>query len=230
VLESGVMLVLASNSPRRKQLLSLGGWDFTVFPAHVDESVLPGESPSEYVRRLAESKAWAVLGQGKFSADTLVVAADTTVVDGRTILGKPRDAQEAETMLKSLRGRSHQVLTGLALLSAAERELVGDLCASEVFMRAYSDEEIEEYIASGDPFDKAGAYAIQHPGFKPAERLQGCYANVMGLPVCHLSALLATFGVYPMNDLVQNCQQVLDAPCQVFERVYSTHPGSGGAL
>ncbi len=168
-------------------------------PADVDESLLPGELPQVYVRRLAEMKARAVLSRVEQSPREallqrfVVIAADTAVVDGTDILGKPEDAAEAEAMLRSLRGRIHQVYTGLAALAVGGR-LLNDICVSEVVMRDYSDAEMMAYIASGDPLDKAGAYAIQHAGFRPVERLQGCYANVMGLPLCHLVRLLAGFG------------------------------------
>lgn len=221
------MLVLASNSPRRKQLLALTGWEFTVLPAQVDESVLPGELPPAYVSRLAETKARAVFsipGVDLRRPGVVVIAADTAVVDGTNILGKPQDTQEAEAMLRSLRGRTHQVYTGLAALNVGGRFL-SDMCVSEVVMREYSDAEMLDYIASGDPLDKAGAYAIQHVGFRPVERLQGCYANVMGLPVCHLVRLLAGFGLHPemvnfsAKDVALSCQKTLDAPCEVYTQI-----------
>ena len=208
-------------------------------PAHVDESVLPGELPQAYVRRLVDTKARAVLStvrdldrpQGSSTAQFVVIAADTAVVDGTDILGKPEDAQEAEAMLRSLRGRTHQVYTGLAAL-AADGRLLDDICVSEVVMRDYSDAEMMAYIASGDPLDKAGAYAIQHAGFRPVERLQGCYANVMGLPVCHLVRLLAGFGMHPeavnltSNDVAQSCQKILDAPCEIYAHIYDQITGA----
>ena len=229
------MLILASNSPRRRQLLSLGGWPFSVFPAHVDENVLPGELPAIYVRRLAETKAKAVQARlpmpneavGEYSRgeySRLVVAADTTVVDAGMILGKPLDAQDAEQMLRRLRGRVHQVYTGLAVL-AADGRLLSDVCVSDVFMRPYSDAEMQAYIESGDPLDKAGAYAIQHNGFKPVKKLvapASCYANVMGLPICHLARLLAAFGVNPAGQVHQACQQVSEQPCDIYTQVLGT--------
>jgi len=206
------MLILASNSPRRKQLLSLGGWDFQVKAADVDERLQPGESPQAYVLRLAVAKAQAVAVQiaglepaGDFvgASQRVVLAADTAVVleqHGRMhILGKPQHSAEAQSMLRRLRGRTHQVFTGLAALCleqglTSSPALATDLCATAVTMRSYSDTEMQEYIASGDPFDKAGAYAIQHTGFNPVERLEGCFANVAGLPVCRLENLLKCAG------------------------------------
>ncbi|MFM8320053.1 MAG: Maf family protein [Chloroflexota bacterium] len=217
------MLYLASNSPRRKQLLALGGWSFTVLAAPVDESVLPGETPEAYVRRLAESKAWAALPrlaqlQGGADEPAWIVAADTTVADcagAAQILGKPADAAEAQRMLRQLRGRVHQVLTGAAVLRIADRALRSAVEVTQVYMRDYSDAEIDAYIAGGDPMDKAGAYAIQHPGFHPVQNLQGCHANVIGLPVCRLAALLSELGAPPHNGLVEACQKSLQAPCPI---------------
>ncbi len=214
-------LVLASNSPRRKQLLRVGGWTFTVMPAEIDERSLPGENPLAYVLRLAESKARMVAGLAPDEA--LVVAADTTVVDrterGEVILGKPSDAVEAEAMLRRLRGRTHQVYTGLAVFRPADGILLTDWCATAVPMRAYTDAEMQAYIASGDPIDKAGAYAIQHPGFRPVENLDGCYANVMGLPLCHLTRTLGRLGIHPSADVPAGCQALLHYDCPVFNQV-----------
>jgi MAF protein len=210
------MLVLASNSPRRRQLMALGGWTFTLIPAEVDESPLAGEHPKEYVLRLAESKARAAAAAAPL--DALVIAADTTVVDGGEILGKPADAQQAEAMLRRLRGRSHQVFTALAVLHSDGR-LLTDWCCTEVPMRQYSDEEMLAYIATGDPLDKAGAYAIQHDGFRPVERLWGCFANVMGLPLCHLARTLGKMGMAQETDVPQACQAALQYDCPVYTQV-----------
>lgn len=228
------MLVLASNSPRRKQLLALGGWDFTVVAPRVDERVLPGETPQDYVRRLAENKACAarqvlaedacvLVGVRKNRLEeAIILAADTTVVhraalnQSYEILGKPADAADAEAMLRRLRGRVHQVFTGLAVMQVAGERHQSEVVATDVRMREYSDEEMQAYIATTDPLDKAGAYAIQHPVFRPVQNLQGCYANVMGLPVCHAAGLLAQYGCPPARDIVQGCQQALEFTCPVF--------------
>jgi septum formation protein len=241
------MLILASNSPRRRQLLSLGSWPFSVLPAEIDESVHPGEAPDAYVTRLAQSKARAALAvlrqaalpEARGSVPQLIIAADTAVVDWTAgepgtdenmargeptkgsfaILGKPVDFKDAERMLRRLRGRSHWVYTGLAALRLKDDRLLSEVCISEVPMRQYSDEEMLAYIASGDPMDKAGAYAIQHAGFKPVETLQGCYANVMGLPVCHLTRLLAEFGIPAQADVPRSCQQMLGYSCSVYRQI-----------
>jgi septum formation protein len=192
------MLILASQSPRRKQLLTLAGWQFETRPADVDEQPGAPETPAVYVQRLARAKALEVARQTPL--DWLVVAADTTVADGAAILGKPVDEAEAAAMLRRLRGRVHSVYTGLAVFRPVDQALLLDLCVTEVKMRLYSEAELRAYIASGDPLDKAGAYAIQHSGFNPVESLVGCYANVVGLPVCHLNRLLEQFGLAtPIN-------------------------------
>ncbi len=226
------MLILASNSPRRKQLLSLGGWDFVAIAPEVNEAVLPGEPPVDYVLRLAQQKAIAVRDSSceLLPEDTLILAADTAVIDfGQSqidphigqppkfvILGKPADSAEAEAMLLQLRGRNHFVYTGLALLHCGDDIIQSTLVVTEVPMRDYSDEEISRYVSTGDPLDKAGAYAIQHPEFKPVQNLQGCYANVMGLPVCHAARLLEKFGSPPIREITRSCLQTLDYPCEVY--------------
>lgn len=196
-------LLLASNSPRRRQLLDLAGYSFAPLPVDIDETPLTGELPADYVLRLARSKAAAALRQAQ--GTTLpILAADTTVADGDAILGKPSGPEEAAAMLAQLRGREHRVFTALALLPPGGEPLTG-VCATGVFMRAYSDAEVAAYVASGDPLDKAGAYAIQHPGFHPVERLDGCYANVVGLPVCLLEQLLRQAGIAPALGLLPCC-------------------------
>ncbi len=210
-------LVLASNSPRRKQLIALGGWVYRVEPAQVDENPLPGEDPLVYVLRLAQSKARAVAERSL--AEDVILAADTTVVDGGEIMGKPSDRFEAEAMLRRLRGRQHQVFTALAVLRLSDNSLVTDWCVTEVPMRAYSDDEMQAYIATGDPLDKAGAYAIQHPGFKPVSDLQGCFANVMGLPLCHVVRAFEKLGILTDENIPQLCQEELQYNCSFFRLV-----------
>lgn len=209
---SPVNLILASNSPRRRQLLALTGWDFVVSVADVDESPQENESPADYVLRLAETKARAV----RTNAERIILAADTTVVDGSEILGKPMNDADAVSMLTRLRGRTHQVYTGIALLRASDGSLLTDLCVTDVPMRGYSDEEIRSYAASGDPLDKAGAYAIQHAGFHPVARMDGCYASVMGLPLCHAVRLMRKMDIQPNADVPANCQKLLEYDCPVY--------------
>jgi MAF protein len=207
------LLVLASNSPRRRELLALGGWIFNTRPAEVDESQHPDEAPGTYVLRLAESKARTCAASAH--EDLTVLAADTAVVDGKTILGKPKDMAEAEDMLRRLRSRTHQVYTGIAVMRTSDGNLCTDLCVTDVLMRAYSDQELDTYIATGDPLDKAGAYAIQHPKFHPVEMLSGCYASVMGLPLCHLTRTLRQLDVAPMTNISAECQSSLNYRCPI---------------
>ena len=208
-------IVLASNSPRRRELLSLLGFDFVADPADIDESQLSGESPPDYVSRLAWEKAQAIAAR----RSGLVIAADTIVVDGEELLGKPQDELDAWRMLLQLRGRTHQVYTGLAILDSRTGESFIDICRTDVPMRNYSEDEIEAYIASGDPMDKAGAYAIQHAGFHPVEGLTGCFASVMGLPLCHLVVGLQQFGFSIPEDLGIRCQAVFNYVCPALEAI-----------
>ena len=214
------LLVLASNSPRRRRLLSLIGWKFTVSAADVDESLASNESPADYVLRLAETKARAT-AVARADTDGFILAADTTVVDGSDILGKPRDSAEATEMLKRLRGHAHQVYTGIALLRASDGLLLKDICVTDVPMRSYSDEEIEAYVQTGDPLDKAGAYAIQHPEFHPVTRMEGCFASVMGLPVCHVIRLMRQMDLQPDTDFFRSCETLLEYQCPVSTAILS---------
>jgi septum formation protein len=206
-------LILASNSPRRRQLLALGGWDCEVLVADIDESQLPGEAPGDYVLRLAELKARK--SAEKAETGQFVIAADTAVVDAGEILGKPVDGRDAGRMLKRLRGHTHQVYTGLALLRVSDGRLLTDLTVTDVPMRTYSDQEIEAYVRSGDPLDKAGAYGIQHPGFQPVANLRGCFASVMGLPLCRLTYLLGQYDIAPPTSGGLHCQAEYQYDCQI---------------
>jgi len=208
-------LILASNSPRRKELFSLFGWPFEVVPADIDEARQPGEPPKDYVRRLACEKAEAV-ADWKMG---LVIAADTIVADGDELLGKPADETEARQMLTQLRDRTHQVYTGIAIIDTDTGQSFSEVIQTDVLMRDYSDAEIEAYIATGDPMDKAGAYAIQHPGFHPVMSLAGCYASVMGLPICRITVGLQQFGLMPPEDLFDRCQKLLGYDCPVLLQV-----------
>ena len=193
--------------------------------AEVDESQLPGETPTDYVLRLAESKARACaasLNNGRIQSsdeDLIILAADTAVVDRKAILGKPKDKADAEIMLKQLRSRTHQVYTGLVVMRLSDGNFCTDLCVTDVPMRFYSDKEIDVYVATGDPLDKAGAYAIQHPGFHPVETISGCYASVMGLPLCHLTRTLRKFKISPTTDISSECQSRLNYTCPIFAAV-----------
>ena len=206
---NGPRLVLASNSPRRRRLLALGGWEFTIKTVAIDETPLPGEPPDAFVMRLAINKAQAVLPS--VPPGSIIIAADTTVADRLLnntsdephleILGKPANGEEARSMLQRLRGHSHKVYTAIAVLDAADDKLITDMCITEVLMRSYSEAEIDAYVASGDPLDKAGAYAIQHPSFQPVESLRWCYGNVVGLPLCLLSRALERIGIPARSEI-----------------------------
>jgi MAF protein len=223
----GPFILLASNSPRRRELIALGNWTFKVSVSDVDESQRPGETPASYVLRLAEAKARASLanvGEAQF-----VVAADTTVVYDDTIFGKPNDAADAVRMLKVLRGRTHLVYTGLAVLRITTGQLLTDLCVTDVPMRNYSEAEIEAYVLTGDPLDKAGAYAIQHSKFQPVESMHGCFASVMGLPMCHLVRVLAQMGISSNTNVPANCQTSLHYQCPVSAAILREAPHGGAA-
>jgi len=209
-------LVLASSSPRRRELLALGGWMFSVEISHIDEALRPGEEAAAYVRRLAEEKASAI--QNRVHPGQVIVGADTSVVIDGDILGKPASPAEAREMLFRLRGRKHQVLTGVAVLRAEPNlpaTILSKVVTTEVPMREYDEEEGRRYILSGDPMDKAGAYGIQNPDFQPVADMQGCYASVMGLPLCALSVLLRRVGVAPRAHVAGACQSHLLYSCPV---------------
>lgn len=178
-------LVLASRSPRRAELLSSAGIEFEIRVADVDESVNSGEAPLEYVTRLACEKAAAVPA----SPDEIILGADTTVVVDGQILGKPEDAADACRMLRALSGREHQVITGVCVRRGDDVQ-VGAVTTT-VWFRAMSEAEIDGYVASGEPMDKAGAYGIQGQASRFIPRIDGSYANVVGLPVHLVYDLLA---------------------------------------
>jgi len=191
------MLVLASASPRRRELLAQAGYTFEVRPAHVPEDPRTGEEPVAYVVRLAREKAEAVyraLAGQESGAELIggceltVLGADTTVVVDGEILGKPQNAADAARMLRMLSGRTHRVITGVALATARGTEVAAEVTA--VRFVALAEEEIAAYVATGEPMDKAGAYAIQGRAAKWIPRIEGCYFNVVGLPLALVTAML----------------------------------------
>jgi septum formation protein len=185
------MLVLASASPRRRELLTQAGFSFDVRPAHIPEDPKPGEDPIAYVTRLAREKAEAVFAEiaSQNSAPTqMVLGADTTVTLDNQILGKPEDAADAARMLRLLSGRTHRVITGVAVVSGKGTEVAAEVTA--VRFVTLSDEEIADYVATGEPMDKAGAYAIQGRAARWIPRIEGCYFNVVGLPIALVATLL----------------------------------------
>ncbi len=213
-------ILLASASPRRRELLALLGLPFSVVVADVDETDGSGEAPPRLVQRLSRAKALAVAGRHPAA---LIVAADTTVaLDGQS-LGKPADAAEATVMLRALRGRRHQVYSGLTVAWAGRT--ITELACSQVWMRNYGDEEMARYVVSGDPLDKAGAYAVQDVTFHPAGRVEGCLASVIGLPLCHLARALARLGVGALADVPVACQAHIGFTCRAFGQIIGGHKG-----
>lgn len=182
-----------------------------VVPADVDELDRPGEGPAEMAVRLSQLKARVVSFR---SPGSLIVSADTLVCLDGAILGKPADDAQAVAMLRSLRGRPHQVYSGVTLIDETGVERT-ELALTTVWMRDYNDAEIGAYVASGDPLDKAGGYAIQHRELSPVSRVDGCYANVMGLPLCHLFGTLREAGCAPPEPPVQACDCFNQRTCDV---------------
>ncbi len=191
------LLVLASASPRRAELLRLAGYAFIVAPADLDETPEPGEAPAAYVRRLAEAKAGAVAAA---RPGAVVLGADTTVVVDGDLLGKPVDDADASAMLMRLQGRAHDVLTGVAVVGPGGR--ASAVAATRVWLAPMSASEIAGYVASGEARDKAGAYGIQGLASRYVTRIDGSYPNVVGLPVAVVHALLAPYRPVPSDPVV----------------------------
>jgi septum formation protein len=202
------MLVLASASPRRRELLAQAGFSFQVRAAHIPEDPYPNEDPIAYVTRLAREKAQAVFNQLSMPAGNppeaaagaaadhaatplVVLGADTTVTLDNHILGKPEDASDAARMLRLLSGRTHRVITGVAVVTPKSTEVAAEVTA--VRFLTLSDEEIAAYIATGEPMDKAGAYAIQGRAARWIPRIEGDYFNVVGLPIALVSTMLESY-------------------------------------
>lgn len=183
---SPLPILLASQSPRRSELLAAAGLDFVVRPADVDERPLPGEQALDMVQRVARDKARAVRFDG------LVIAADTIVVRDGVILGKPRDDDDAIAMLRSLSGRRHQVVTGFAVVGPAGE--VVDAVVTQVVFRPLPEAVVRAYVATGEPHDKAGSYGIQAGAAKLVQRIEGSYTNVVGLPLVEVLDAVAGLG------------------------------------
>lgn len=213
---SGKKLVLASTSPRRNELLRLLGIPFEKRPSNADETHPEGVEALEYVRQMAREKGIAVWHNN----DEWILSADTIVsLDGK-VVGKPSDEVEAYEILRALRNRGHKVYTALCLRTENGGGTMEALCETDVFMRDFSEEEVAAYIASGDYRDKAGGYAIQHRQFHPCTGVQGCYANVMGLPLCHLATLLESAGYKLEPDVPLSCQRYNKITCEVYPQYY----------
>ncbi len=214
-------LVLASKSPRRQELLAALGVPFVVETADVDERPHPGESAQDAVTRLSRAKALAVVqrlsrqpggpaGLSSVTGRIAVLSADTIVTLDGLLLGKPVDSADAVAMLRALRGRVHQVCTAVTLVQP--NLTLTRLTVSDVFMRDYRDDEIAAYVATGDPMDKAGAYAIQHTEFAPVLRWNGCFTSIMGLPLGTVASMLLGAGLTPptlksLGEVVEICER-----------------------
>jgi septum formation protein len=191
-LKNTMKLILASASPRRAEILRSAGLPFSILSSAVDETPVPTESPQDLVRRLALTKAELVAARALGPA--IVIAADTVVVLEGAILGKPRTSEDARQMLEKLSGRTHSVMTGVTLIRLPDVERREFIETTQVHFASISNEEIVKYLSSGEPFDKAGAYAIQGLGGRFIPRIDGCYFNVVGLPLSRLCKELAELG------------------------------------
>ena len=189
-------LILASKSPRRRNLLEQAGLEFTVVPSEFDEGSVNLSSPETYVKCLAESKAQDIAQQ---HPDSWIIGADTIVLINHTILGKPASGDEARMMLESLSGKIHRVLTGYCICHKNKACIFSEIVSTEVLFKQLTRREIDWYIRSGEPFDKAGAYAIQGLGTFLVKRINGSYTNVVGLPVCEVLDFLVKHGVVDLN-------------------------------
>jgi len=192
-------LILASASPRRRELLALIGIPFQVDPACIEEVPPDAHAPEEIAKTLAREKALAVACRYRSG---IVIGADTIVVVDGEILGKPQDSQDALAMLRRLNGREHEVVTGVSLLDIADGRVVREQCdavCTRVWFRQVSEEHLQRYVDTGEPMDKAGAYGAQGYGSTLIERIEGCYFNVVGLPVSRLCAMLEEWGITPLQ-------------------------------
>jgi septum formation protein len=188
------MLILASASPRRAELLRNAWFAFTIVPAHVREEPLPNETPLDYAQRLARDKASAIFASHPADA---VLGADTVVVVDEHLLEKPTDAEDAIRMLRLLSGRTHQVITGVCLVASGFERTEAEV--TQVTFSQLSDDEIAAYVETGEPMDKAGAYAIQGMASRWVERIEGCYFNVVGLPMSRVYRLLRAAEAAPVK-------------------------------
>jgi len=186
-------IVLASASPRRRELLASVGIAFDVVPSGAPEEILPGETPEEHVVRLSKEKAWEVAGRSEV-AGRWFVGSDTIVLRNDAILGKPKDDKDAADMLRSLSGRAHRVLSGYTVFDREQGTTVAGCVATTVRFKELTESEIAGYIATGEPIDKAGAYAIQGIGAFMVLAIEGSYTNVVGLPLCEIVEVLERLG------------------------------------
>ena len=212
-------VLLASTSPRRHELLALLDLEFEVERPDVDEHCDPCEAPAQAAQRLAREKVESVRREKRDGV--LIIAADTIVVQDNEILSKPEHASDAKSMLRRLRGRSHEVVTAIAVTGESDMLLHEDACTTQVQVREFTDHLLESYVATGDPMDKAGAYGIQNNQFRLATPVNGCLANVIGLPLCHLVRTLRRVNVHTSVDVPHICQMHIEYDCPVYESILS---------
>ena len=194
----GSRLILASKSPRRYELLKQVGIDFDVIPSGIEEDYIKGESPRKHVLRLAEAKA---LDVGNQYPGRWVIAADTIVYVDHSVLGKPKDREEAKKMLRRLSGREHRVLTGFSVHNLEEGKGDRETVQTAVKVKRLTQPEMDWYMKTGEPFDKAGGYAIQGIGSFMIESIKGSYTNVVGLPICELIQMLSRLEAITISEL-----------------------------
>jgi septum formation protein len=205
---------LASGSPRREELLGIAGWNVLLHPVTIEEIGYPNEDPASFAERLAFEKAKKAVSEDGM----IVLGADTIVVLGDQVLGKPKDQRHAAAMLEELRGKVHQVITAIALVDRVHDRSLVDICETDVPMRNYSQDAIDAYIATGSPMDKAGAYGIQDGDFCPVDldAMGGCFANVMGLPLCHLARALIKLDRMTPENVYENCMEHTKYQCRIY--------------
>jgi len=219
---SPTRFILASQSPRRRALLGLLGYPFDVVVSGADEDAHLDAGPATYVLRTAQAKAETVAREMSAQRpDALIIAADTTVARDGEIMAKPVDAADARRMLLALRGRTHDVHTAVCVVDCATGREQSAVHSVAVTMRTYTTAEIDAYIATGDPMDKAGAYAIQHPVFQPVLRLDGCFLAVVGLSLCGLIPLLDDLGATCRADLTAIAAAHQGVPCALLDQASS---------
>jgi MAF protein len=213
------LLILASGSPRRSELIALTGWEVEVRPVDVDESERPGEAGKALAARLAREKGWAAREQ--FGDHHFILAADTVVESEDEILGKPASREHARQMLGKLRGNTHRVHTAIVLIASGSDDARLEICTTAVPVRTYSEQEVHSYVDTGSPLDKAGAYGIQDQSFDPVEvaEMSGCYANVVGLPLCHVVRAMRKMGTEPVFDVPSRCQAHTGYDCDVYPQI-----------
>ena len=214
-MENGIKIILASASPRRKEILSWLLPSYDVMPSDIDETHLPAEDPADYTRRMAYGK---MMKRAQLTAEdsVLVIGSDTTVFLENRIFGKPKSAEDAKEILHTLNGKEHLVATAVAMFyrKGGEVQIRRTVDKTRVCFRKMTDAEIDGFVESGVPMGKAGAYAIQDRAYHPVDHICGCYTGVMGLPFCHVAAMLAEFGLIDCRDRHGICSRGTGVRCE----------------